>query len=169
MTEYRQVACETPTETIARYERALRAISRSTLTGTTYGDWVQSVCDDVLEGYEAECPTCGTDVHEGARASTRTRNDDMTTKAREYRDEALHAAAEIAREYFANEAPSVGAPWCWPDMPDDFVPASDVEAVPLEYIELTVPGCGTFLAILTRIPVEGGPGRKFYVKPIGGS
>ena len=92
----------------------------------------------------------------------------MTTKAREYREEALHAAAEIAREYFANEAPSVGAPCCWPDMPDDFVPASDTEAVPLEYIELTVPGRGTFLAILTRIPVEGGPGAKYYVKPIGG-
>ena len=52
-------------ETCARYERALKAIAASTLTGADFGDWVQCVCEDVLNGGEAECPECGTAVHEG--------------------------------------------------------------------------------------------------------
>ena len=48
-----------------RYERALRAIQRCTLLGANFGDYVQAVCDDVLEGGEAECWNCGTVVHEG--------------------------------------------------------------------------------------------------------
>jgi hypothetical protein len=37
-----------------RYERALRAIAASTLTGVDFGDWVQAVCEDVLAGGEVE-------------------------------------------------------------------------------------------------------------------
>jgi hypothetical protein len=48
-----------------RFERAIRAIQRSTLCGADFADWVQTVCDDVVEGNEAECSECGTTVHEG--------------------------------------------------------------------------------------------------------
>lgn len=88
--------------------------------------------------------------------------------AESYRADVATVEDAIRREYFADEPPGVGAPACWPEMPDDFEPAGSAEAVPLEYIELTIPGRGTFLAILTRIEVEGGPGAKYYVKPIGG-
>jgi|GEM_PF-5403921 len=37
---------ETASETAARYERALRAISKSTLIGADFGDWVQAVCEE---------------------------------------------------------------------------------------------------------------------------
>lgn len=56
---------ETPEEKIARYEATLRAISQCTLTGVDYGDWVQAVVDDALEGLWPECWNCGTHVHEG--------------------------------------------------------------------------------------------------------
>jgi hypothetical protein len=62
-------ADEAAEETVARYERGIRAIAASTLTGADYGDWVQQVCDDLLSGLEAECPNCGTFVHEGACVS----------------------------------------------------------------------------------------------------
>lgn len=88
--------------------------------------------------------------------------------AQGYREDVATVVEAIRREYFAMEAPGVGAPQCWPEMPDDFEPATPAEAVPLEYIELTIPGRGTFLAVLTCIPIEGGPGAKYYVKPIGG-
>lgn len=48
-----------------RYERALKAIAASKLVGPNFVDWVQSVCEDVLEGLEAECWNCDTPVHEG--------------------------------------------------------------------------------------------------------
>lgn len=56
---------ETPTETIARYERGLRAIKNSTLSNVDFGDWVQALVEDLLDGLEAECPECGTCVHDG--------------------------------------------------------------------------------------------------------
>jgi hypothetical protein len=56
---------ETAEEKIARYERTLNAIATSTLTGGDFGDWVQIACEDALEGFETECPHCGTGVHEG--------------------------------------------------------------------------------------------------------
>ncbi len=49
----------------ARYERGLRALAACTLTGVDYGDWVQQVCTDLLEGLEATCYQCGTFVHDG--------------------------------------------------------------------------------------------------------
>lgn len=52
--------------TAARYERALRAIAGCKLAGVDFGDYVQALCDDVLDGgEEAECPECGTAWHEG--------------------------------------------------------------------------------------------------------
>ena len=59
---------ETPEEKIARYEATLRAITKCTLTGPDFGDWVQSVCEDALEGLYPECWNCGTFVHDGACA-----------------------------------------------------------------------------------------------------
>jgi hypothetical protein len=56
---------ESHEERADRYERALRAIRDSTLTGMCFGDWVQACCEDVLDGNEAECPECGTVVHDG--------------------------------------------------------------------------------------------------------
>ena len=56
---------ESDADPAARYERALRAIAASTLTGVDFGDWVQAVCEDVLAGGEVECPQCGTPVHDG--------------------------------------------------------------------------------------------------------
>jgi hypothetical protein len=35
------------------------------LTGVDFGDWVQACVEDLLDGGEAECPECGTVVHEG--------------------------------------------------------------------------------------------------------
>jgi hypothetical protein len=62
-------AAGSPSETaeaqVARYERALKAIKDSKLGGVAFGDWVQSCVEDVLDGSEAECPECGTVVHEG--------------------------------------------------------------------------------------------------------
>jgi hypothetical protein len=56
---------ETPEERAERYEKTLRAIAACTLTGVDYGDWVQSVCEDALEGLWPECWNCGTAVHDG--------------------------------------------------------------------------------------------------------
>jgi len=56
---------ETAEEKIARYEATLKAISTCTLTGIDYGDWVQQVVDDALEGLYPECWNCGTYLHEG--------------------------------------------------------------------------------------------------------
>lgn len=56
---------ETPGQTIHRLELTLRAIAACTLTGADYGDWVQSVCEDALEGLFPECWNCGTFVHDG--------------------------------------------------------------------------------------------------------
>jgi hypothetical protein len=58
-------AIENPIETAARYQTTLRAIASCTLTGVAYGDWVQSVVEDALEGRWPECWNCGTAVHEG--------------------------------------------------------------------------------------------------------
>jgi hypothetical protein len=63
--QYYQREIRELSETSARYERALRAIKDSTLMGADFGDWVQCVCEDVLAGGEAECPNCGTVVHDG--------------------------------------------------------------------------------------------------------
>lgn len=62
---HQNLPVETDAQQAARYERALKAIQACTLTGADFGDWVQAVCEDVLEGFEAECWNCGTDVHEG--------------------------------------------------------------------------------------------------------
>jgi hypothetical protein len=56
-------------ETIARYERGLKAIRDCEETGVDFGDWVQATVEDLLDGEEAECPRCGTIVHEGACVS----------------------------------------------------------------------------------------------------
>jgi hypothetical protein len=56
---------ETAEERAARYERGIRAIVATRLIGPDFGDWVQSQCESLLEGLEAECPECGTVVHEG--------------------------------------------------------------------------------------------------------
>ena len=56
---------ESSEERAARYERALKAIGESTLPGVQFGDWAQAVVEDVLEGFEAECPLCETAVHDG--------------------------------------------------------------------------------------------------------
>lgn len=59
------MAEESLQQKVERYERTLKAISTSKLTGVAFGDWVQSACEDTLEGFEAECPECGTAVHDG--------------------------------------------------------------------------------------------------------
>lgn len=56
---------ETPEQKAARYEATLRAIAKCTLSGVDYGDWVQAVCEDALEGLYPECWNCGTCVHDG--------------------------------------------------------------------------------------------------------
>ena len=56
---------ETLEQKCARYERAVRAIKDCTLGPVDFGDYVQCVCEDVLDGQEAECWNCGTCVHEG--------------------------------------------------------------------------------------------------------
>ena len=60
------IVVETGAERIARYERALRAIRDCKLSGVDFGDYVQAAVEDVLDGGEAECPECGTVVHDGA-------------------------------------------------------------------------------------------------------
>lgn len=60
---------ETAEQRAARYERGLRGIARSTLTGADFGDWVQATCEELLDGGEAECPLCSTPIHEGACVS----------------------------------------------------------------------------------------------------
>lgn len=57
---------ETADQRAERYERALNAIKACTLTGVDFGDWLQEACTDVLEGLDATCWNCGTDVHDGA-------------------------------------------------------------------------------------------------------
>ena len=56
---------ETIEERADRYERTLRAIVACTLTPADFGDWVQSVCEDALQGLFPECWNCGTFVHDG--------------------------------------------------------------------------------------------------------
>jgi hypothetical protein len=56
---------ETLEQKVERYERTLRAISTCTLTGLEFGDWVQQVVDDALDGLWPECWNCGTAVHDG--------------------------------------------------------------------------------------------------------
>jgi hypothetical protein len=63
--EYHQREISELVETGSRYERALRAIATCPLTYPEFGDYVQSVCEDLLEGGEAECWNCGTAVHDG--------------------------------------------------------------------------------------------------------
>jgi hypothetical protein len=48
-----------------RYRLTLAAIRDCTLTGVDYGDWVQGVTTEALEGLMPECHKCGTFVHEG--------------------------------------------------------------------------------------------------------
>ena len=51
-----------------RYERALRGITRARDLIEDDGDfseWVQATAKALLEGAEAECPSCGTFIHEG--------------------------------------------------------------------------------------------------------
>jgi hypothetical protein len=81
-----------------------------------------------------------------------------------YREDAAQAAAEIAREYYEEEAPNKGAPAIFPTVPDtedSNYAVFDPEDIPFQYIELEIPGEGTFLAILTKIAVKNGPGLKF--------
>jgi hypothetical protein len=56
---------DTDEQKIKRYEATLRAIRDCSLTGVDFGDWVQSVCEDALEGLWPECWNCGTFVHDG--------------------------------------------------------------------------------------------------------
>ena len=56
---------ETAEQKIERLEATLRAIKSCTLTGVDFGDWVQAVCEDALEGLHPECWNCGTYVHDG--------------------------------------------------------------------------------------------------------
>ncbi len=55
---------------VTRYERGLRAIAASTLLGADFADWVQAVSEDLLAGHEAECPECGTVLHDGPCVGT---------------------------------------------------------------------------------------------------
>jgi len=80
-----------------------------------------------------------------------------------YRDDAAHANAEIAREYYDDEPPTKGAPSCFPSFPDADDEEYAPDEVPFTYAELEIPGEGTFLAVVTRIPVKGGPGLKYRV------
>jgi hypothetical protein len=59
------MADESAEEKAARLEMTIRAIASCTLLGLDYGDWVQSVCEDALEGLMPECWNCGTCVHDG--------------------------------------------------------------------------------------------------------
>jgi hypothetical protein len=65
MADVESLQFESIEEKCKRYELALKLIRNSTLNGQDYGDFVQGVVDDVLDGYAAECPECGTDAHEG--------------------------------------------------------------------------------------------------------
>lgn len=56
---------ESVEQKVERYEHALKALAASKLSGVAFGDWVQEVCEDVLDGRWAECPECGTAAHEG--------------------------------------------------------------------------------------------------------
>lgn len=56
---------ETAEQKAARYEQTFRAIASCALTGVAFGDWVQAVCEDALDGHWPECWNCGTAVHEG--------------------------------------------------------------------------------------------------------
>lgn len=56
---------ETAAERIARYERAFKAIKDCELAPIDFGDYVQSLVIDVLNGEEPECWNCGTVAHEG--------------------------------------------------------------------------------------------------------
>ncbi len=57
-----------------RYERALKAFAKWTSESCEFGvlatcdalEWVAAQSDEVLDGQEAECPMCGTHIHEGA-------------------------------------------------------------------------------------------------------
>lgn len=44
---------------------ALQTISKCTLKGVDFGDYVQTVCDTALLGEWPECWNCGTAVHDG--------------------------------------------------------------------------------------------------------
>lgn len=56
---------ETDQEKIARYEATLRAIATCSLSGVDFGDWVQAVVEDALNGDWPECWNCETPVHDG--------------------------------------------------------------------------------------------------------
>lgn len=67
--------CRTPENAVRIVEAAndrerlthgIKAIAGCTLTGVDFGDYVQSACEDLLDGGWAECPKCGTAAHEGA-------------------------------------------------------------------------------------------------------
>lgn len=60
---------ETAEQRADRYERAIKAIGANEINGADFGDWVQMICTDVLEGLEATCSNCGTFVHDGACVS----------------------------------------------------------------------------------------------------
>jgi len=83
-----------------------------------------------------------------------------------YIEDSAQAAAEIAREYYDDQPPSKGAPAAFPTFPAEDDPEYP-EDLPCEYIELVMPGGGSFLAILTLIPVRGGPGAKYRAELIG--
>lgn len=59
-------------EEIRRLKLAILAISTCELTGVAFGDYVQSLCEDVLEGEWPECWNCGTPVHDGLCAGKTT-------------------------------------------------------------------------------------------------
>jgi hypothetical protein len=60
-------------ETRDRYERAIRELAktdRPVVLGISPGDWeeyVQQTCLDLLDGIEASCANCGTEIHDGPR------------------------------------------------------------------------------------------------------
>lgn len=59
---------ETAEARAARYERGLRGFT--TVRGLIardddFSEWAQATAKELLEGGEAECPNCGTFVHDG--------------------------------------------------------------------------------------------------------
>lgn len=72
-------ADETADERAERYERTLLAIAESPLVGAEFGDWVQSACEDALDGVEPECPECGRPVHPGKCADAEDSDDEDDT------------------------------------------------------------------------------------------
>ncbi|TAL08368.1 MAG: hypothetical protein EPO02_12865 [Nitrospirae bacterium] len=61
---------ETHEQRAARYERAICAFADQRFADrggyADFAEWVQQTAKDLLNGCEAECPICGTYLHDGA-------------------------------------------------------------------------------------------------------